>query len=87
MWWHIGSFSQGCQKSFAAATLGSFLGVSSSDFVEFLDEQLVKELVERFVETGSQSFGVEVVGVGDFEGEGFHVDWSASGEVRFGDDR
>jgi len=37
------------------------LDVSVADLVEFLDERPVKELVERFVETGCESFGVEVV--------------------------
>ena len=86
IWWCIGNFVHGCPERFAVAILGSFLGVNGADLVEFLDERRVKELVERFVEGGSQSFGVEVVGVGDFEGDGFHGNWSASGEVRFGDD-
>ena len=45
------------------------MGVSGSDLVEFFEERPVKELVERFVEAGCQSFGVEVVGNGDFEGD------------------
>jgi len=50
IWWYICYFTHGCPESFAAATLGSSLGVCGSDLVEFLDERPVKESVERFIE-------------------------------------